>query len=232
MHQGKPLTCGEGGAVITSNQESFQRVPQLSNNGRSLISSAPRVGHRPGEQAGSIQGTNAVMSEFQAAVLHDGLERLPEQIARKAANLEKLDRDLASIPGCRTLVPSSPKVSCRSPYHYLIAFDAKQFSCKSLGSIANALEAELGFAFNRTYPPLNVHPLYQPQTLTSARRNREYAEALESARSISLPNADRLYQQSLIFRHSILLAEPKWMDRIVDAVAKVQSLSESNPDPC
>lgn len=230
MHQGKPLTCGEGGAAITADPGIYQRLRQLSNNGRSQISSAPSVGHRPGERAGSIQGTNAVMSEIQAAILLDGLEQLPEQIDRKAINIDRLDRGLCEIPGCRVLVPSSPSVTRRSPYHYLIRFDTGEFAGKSLESIANALEAELGFAFNRTYPPLNVHPLYQPQTLTTARRIREYAAAVQNARSVELPNAQSMYDQSLIFRHSVLLAAPEQIDKIVQAVAKVQKLAKSIPD--
>lgn len=92
MQQGKVLTCGEGGAVVTSDSHLNRLMEQLRNDGRCYSSEVPEVGHMHLQETGEVIGANRAMSEFQAAVLLDGLERLDEENRLRAANADYLTK--------------------------------------------------------------------------------------------------------------------------------------------
>src|SRR5712692_5208704 len=75
----KLMTAGEGGAVITSNLEFFERAQTFTNCGRA--SQTDKFRHR-------FIGLNYRMTEFQAAVLAAQLERLPRQNQIRRVNMD------------------------------------------------------------------------------------------------------------------------------------------------
>src|SRR5271156_3852485 len=82
----KLMTCGEGGAVITNNPEYFERVQTYINTGRRSVTD--EFHHR-------FIGFNYRLGEFQAAVLGAQLDRLPEQLKIRQANMEYFESRLA-----------------------------------------------------------------------------------------------------------------------------------------
>ena len=91
FQNGKVLTAGEGGAVVTSDDELAEVARSLANCGR-----------KPGRSFYEHYrlGTNFRMTGFQAAVLLCQMERLPAQIARRTQNatlLKQLLGDLEEI---------------------------------------------------------------------------------------------------------------------------------------
>ena len=91
----KLLSSGEGGAVTTSDATYAQRLWSLVNCGRK----------EPGFDAFPEQmlGHNLRMTEFQAAIARAQLERLPEQNARRARQVDRFEREIARLPGLRPL---------------------------------------------------------------------------------------------------------------------------------
>ena len=88
FQNGKCLTAGEGGALLTSDDGIAEEARSISNCGRT-------PGHSFYKHFRI--GTNFRMSAFQAAVLLCQLERLPAQIARRTSNARLLKHLLADV---------------------------------------------------------------------------------------------------------------------------------------
>src|SRR2546430_5549457 len=86
----KIITAGEGGAVITSSLEHFERAQSYVNCGRASITDQFR--HR-------LIGFNYRMTQFQAAVLEVQLQRLPKQAKTRLANINYFEKRLRGTPG-------------------------------------------------------------------------------------------------------------------------------------
>jgi dTDP-4-amino-4,6-dideoxygalactose transaminase len=90
LHATKAVGVGEGGFVISTDDEVVHRVRQIANFG---IGGSPR---------GQLLGYNGKMSEYHAAV---GLAALDGWPARRAALVSRTDRyiaELARVPNVRT----------------------------------------------------------------------------------------------------------------------------------
>lgn len=92
FQNGKVLSAGEGGILVTSDENFAERARSISNCGR-VPGKSFYEHHR--------LGTNFRMTAFQAAVLLGQLERLPEQIQVRAANAQLLKDLLAEAPEIR-----------------------------------------------------------------------------------------------------------------------------------
>lgn len=90
FQNGKAMSAGEGGMVVSSDDELAAKARSLANAGR-----------RPGR--GWFEhfevGTNCRMTAVQAVLLRQQLERLPEQIRRREANAAALAEELAEADG-------------------------------------------------------------------------------------------------------------------------------------
>lgn len=89
FQNGKVLSAGEGGLLVTSDDELAERCRSLANCGR-LAGRSFYEHHR--------LGTNFRLSAFQAAVLLAQFERLPEQIKIRSGSAELLKALLRDVP--------------------------------------------------------------------------------------------------------------------------------------
>jgi dTDP-4-amino-4,6-dideoxygalactose transaminase len=227
MHQGKVLTSGEGGAAITSDARLARRMEQLRCDGRRYLDRAPRPGETELREVGEVQGSNYCLSEFQAALLLDGLTRLDEQNERRAANARVLDemlRALGVVPQAR---PSS--VDEQTVYHYAARCPPHLFAGRSSREIGRALEAELGLWVHPPYPALPKHPLYAPRTKRRYRTSDEHWAALDPAR-FDVPVAARAHEETVVFHHGALLGDASSdMRAIATAFEKVMRERDQIP---
>ncbi|WP_129577429.1 MULTISPECIES: DegT/DnrJ/EryC1/StrS aminotransferase family protein [Sorangium] len=219
MQQGKVMTCGEGGALVTSDPAIARRLELLRTDGRRYLAAAPPVGHPDLEERGDIQGFNLCLSEFQSALLLDALERLEEETEQRAAMADLLARRLGELRGVEPIRPH-PQNTRRAYYHYAVRFEAEEFAGCSVEQICAALEAELGTWVHPPYRPLDAHPLYRPERyagLPAALRERA------DPRRFPLPEAHRQASRTLLFHHSVLLGSEHHINAIAEALAKVQA---------
>ena len=228
MQQGKVLTCGEGGAAVTSDADVYSLLEQLRNDGRRLVKEIPRIGQMHLVEIGEVVGANFAMSEFQLAVLLDGLSRLEEQNRIRASRAESLSEQLSAISGVDLIRPH-PQNDERSYYHYVVRYEPEAFANKSSEEICRALEAELGLWVHPLYKPLNDHPLYKPHMDKNLRSDHADRERINPSR-FSLPEAKRQHQRSVLFHHSVLLGSPGDIDDIAIALRKVQQLAHTLSD--
>jgi dTDP-4-amino-4,6-dideoxygalactose transaminase len=227
MHNGKPLSSGEGGAAITSDQRLASRMEQLRANGRRWLKSSPQIGHGALQEIGEVLGSNYAISEFQATILRDALQRLDEQNKVRASNANYLDQLLVK-QGAWLPVERLPGVENPTYYHYLFRCRLERLSGRSLEAIAAALEAELGFWVHRIYAPLSKNPLYKPQTRKRSDINSEYWNAIDASR-FELRNAEQAHAECLVFHHSVLLGSRDDIEAIGEAFEKVLQFSDRIP---
>jgi dTDP-4-amino-4,6-dideoxygalactose transaminase len=88
FQNGKVLSAGEGGMLVTSDEEFARKARSFINCGRSQGRSFYEH---------TNLGTNFRLTAFQAAVLLAQFERLPQQIATRTAGAEQLKKSLEDV---------------------------------------------------------------------------------------------------------------------------------------
>ncbi|MBI3970441.1 MAG: DegT/DnrJ/EryC1/StrS family aminotransferase [Chloroflexi bacterium] len=126
----KSLTSGEGGIVLTNDQDFADRCWSYRNVGRA---------RREGQE--SVLGFNYRISEVQAAVLLAGLEALESELATRDANGQYLNRRLAELPGIRP-ARRDPRVVRQAYYGYILAYDPEAWDGVPRSRFLKALQAE------------------------------------------------------------------------------------------
>jgi len=89
----KTITCGEGGAVVTNNEEYYINADHYSDHGHD------HMGNDRGAETHQFLGYNFRISELHAAVGLAQVRRLPEFIEIQKKNYTILRNALARVPG-------------------------------------------------------------------------------------------------------------------------------------
>ena len=210
----KNLTCGEGGAIVTSDEAFAAKCRSLHNCGR--VPGGLWYEHHH-------IGGNYRLSEFQGAVLNGQLERFESQLETRERNGRDLARRLGEIPG---LHPQVRTASCtRHAYHlFLFRIDAKSFGAPREAVLA-ALQAE-GVPVSRGYGlPLYRQPLFANKAfgpyLSSVAERLDY-------RAVQCSNCEKLCDaQGAWLEQNLLLGTPADIDDIVHAFEKIYSHREA-----
>lgn len=146
MQQTKVLTSGEGGAAITSSAGIADRMEQLRSDGRRQRPDA-RPGEESLEEVGAVQGYNACLSEFQAAILHERLGELDQANAIRERNARHLDACLADL-GLGVPLRRSQHCERATYYKYCLRLHLDAFAGRPVENVCAALTAELGLVFS------------------------------------------------------------------------------------
>lgn len=178
FQNGKVLTAGEGGALLTSDDEFAELARSISNCGR-----------KPGRSFYEHHrvGTNFRMNAFQAAVLICQLERLPAQIARRTQNAALLKHLLSDVE--EIVWQQEPAEQTQNPQYLLTGrlinsqVDHKAFT--------QALSAQ-----NIPCAPFYPHTLYQNPVYLSG-----------GCRVMPCPVAEARIQDGFWLGHRLLLAD-------------------------
>jgi dTDP-4-amino-4,6-dideoxygalactose transaminase len=212
MQSTKLLTAGEGGMITTSDEVYEQRLQSLLNCGRK----EPGYDRFPER----MLGTNARMTEWQAALLRAQLRRLPEQHERRSARLEDFEKQIVSVPGLRPLARDE-RVTRRAAYQFILRYDAGCFAGVPRDDLILALRAEGVPCAGRFYVPIPEDPLFamDPHTNPVARNGVDYSESVFPVTSRAA------YQESIWLPHSLFLGDEDDVKDLVAAFAKVHALA-------
>lgn len=203
----KNLTCGEGGIILTDNDELYERIDRMLHGGRDDDGNYIDLGLYNG------------MSEFQASILLTQLEHLPAQIEKRMKNAAYLDEQLAKLP-CVYPMKQDERITCNSYHLYLLGIREDQLHGVSRDDFLAAVQAE-GVPLVAGYVPA-----YSFDCLAS-----DYTKKCIGGQ-INLtphtPNAETVgYHEGAWIYHAVLLGEQSDMDDIVGAITKVyQNLDE------
>jgi L-glutamine:2-deoxy-scyllo-inosose/3-amino-2,3-dideoxy-scyllo-inosose aminotransferase len=210
MQHSKVLTSGEGGAAITNDDNLYDRLCALRHCGR------PRQGEKS-----PIQSGNYRMTEFQAAVLLAGMERLEDQVNLRDENAQYLSKRLAEIPGIKPM-KRHPQITRQSYFSYAFRYDPSGFKGAPRSAFLKALAAEIGLAPWIIFEPLNRATLYNPQTKKRHHWSQEYWQAIDPSH-FELPVCDKAHREECCaFHHPFLLGSKADMDDFADGASKVQ----------
>jgi len=210
FQQSKLMTAGEGGIIISNNDE-FER------NARSVHD----CGRMPGQWFYShyINGSNYRLSEWQGAVLRVQLTRLDAQTARRHHNARLLDKLLAQIPGI-TPQKLDPRCTRNGQYAYIFHVDSKQFAGASTETLIQAMNAE-GIPNQASYPPVHALDVFQ---------NGEYRKRLCGTQAkephvflkAAYPVTHRAAWETIWIPQPALLGDEEDMREIAAAWTKIQ----------
>lgn len=191
FQNGKVMTAGEGGIVITNDEALAVRMRSIANQGRRIGSS-----HFLHYEL----GTNFRITALQAAVLTAQLERLDHQIETRTANAARILRDLAGMEGIRWQ-QVHPKVNRNSWYLMLgrvekekLGIDRDEF-CRQM--------REAGVPCSPYYP----HTLY---------RNPLYQQI--PCRVMPCPNAEATILDAFWIPHNALLGDEALSRQVAAAI--------------
>jgi len=199
FQQGKTLTAGEGGIVLTDNAELAGKVHSLSSHGR--LKGHPFYEHH-------LVGSNLRMTEFQGALLRAQLARLDEQIKHRDTNAIYLAAGLEQIDGLRA-IDRDERLTQWGFYHWNFKFLPEAWDGIDKMRFIEAAAAE-GLSVGGG---IHVDPMYL---------NPMYTEGHAPYRKHDCPNCEYAWKQgALSFGHAAFLGPRSDMDLILETFRKI-----------
>lgn len=222
----KNLTCGEGGAILGSDERIIDRCYSFHNFGRphGRFMSRKNGGH-------PILGTKYRISTIHAALLNSQMDRVEKQTQTRTENADYLTAKLKDIPG---IIPRKDyaETTRTAYYQYALRYKKEHFNNLPRRKFLEALHAEgipcswgLGVLEGL---PQNKEGIIE-DTLNSQTFQKIYSrKRLDYYREHNeCPESDKLSQEVMGFSGKILLGTKKDMDDIADAVLKIYENSEA-----
>ncbi|TNJ60490.1 DegT/DnrJ/EryC1/StrS family aminotransferase [Paenibacillus hemerocallicola] len=199
----KNINAGEGGMILTNDQELADHAWSLANVGRI-------------RQGGWYQhetiGWNLRMTELQAAILLGQLSRLDGQMELRERNAKLLTGLLDGTPGVRTL-RRDPQATRHAQHLFMFRIEPELADRIDKAEVIRKLNAE-GIPVSSGYVSLNQNKAVISETKKWTGEDRVY----------SCPNSERACDKEILWLHqNVLLADEADMRDIADGVRKVMA---------
>ncbi len=212
----KHIPVGDGGAIVSDNEQLMDRCQSFHNCGRAY-------GTYKGSGSFS-RGSNFRMNHYQAAILSQQFDKLVKETKIRQANADYLSAELAKIPGVQ---PARLPENSRAAWHlYSFQYDPAQFNGLSRSKFRKALNAE-GVPNSGGY-----HEQYFDGLLDEAIESRGFkrlfsAERLKAYRDSlhELKGNKQACESTVAFYQSLLLADRSDIEHIVEAIRKIHAHS-------
>lgn len=188
----KLLPSGEGGAIVSRDEELLQQIRVLSNCGRTW---APNYDH-------TLLGTNSRMTEFQAAILLAQVGELEVRSVRRAEAANSLIKQLKERDSKWSLQSTSGDARNRDWYMAILTLVGVPSSSNG-AFLSRALTAE-GIPATELYPPFY--------------RTRAFASLSATIEPCTV--AEEVSRTSVWLHHSLISLEI--IPDIVEALLKVE----------
>jgi dTDP-4-amino-4,6-dideoxygalactose transaminase len=212
----KILTAGEGGTLLTNDDDLARRAHSIIDCGRA----------KDPEEKEFTFGANYRLGELHAALLVVAMERFPAQQAERAENGVLFEELVAQVPGTRVM-PVDSRVTRWSFYNYILAIDPDSFAGRTNEIVCAALESE-GIPAEVQYPPMSRYELFQP-ALSRLPVCVEYADRLDPQK-MSFPVAEKAgLRESVYFMENVFRDGARGIEDAVEALAKVQRHADELP---
>ena len=207
FQESKPLTAGEGGMVLTNDDDLEQKARLIHNVGR--------VVGKPGYEHFTLS-SNYRMSEFHAALLLSQFESFPSQLDLKERNASYLVEKLGLLG--ITAQKSDTRITKHGYYKLVMQYNSENFDGVPRARFIAALNAE-GVPVVAPPPLLYKQPAFQEDNL---KRVLPKVVSLPDYSKVSLPNSERFNLAEISLFHQVLLSDKEVMDLIVSCVEKIQ----------
>lgn len=214
----KNMAMGEGGAIVSDDDELIDRCFSFHNYGNPYGSMVGSVG------AGAVMlGTKLRLTEYQAAIGLAEIERLKEETNLRNENAAYLRAEIERIPG---IIPYKLYDNVTKAAFHLFPFRYKKENFKgvSRASFLKALQAE-GIPCSGGYAPLNKMP-YLEHAFNTKNYKKMYSEEQLNINLYNeqneCPENDCLCTEAIWLSQNLLLGTRQDMDDIVNAIEKIQ----------
>lgn len=227
----KHIHTGEGGLVVTNNDELAERVRLIRNHAEAVVED------KGVKNLVNMVGFNFRLTEIQAAIGRVQLKKLARIVKERVENCDYLAEKLSRFPGIR-----SPQVRLNSTHVYYV--QPFLYDEKKVGVIRNkfidAIKAELpttewreseGQQISCGYvKPLYLMPLFQQKICFGDKGypfSSEFYQGTTSYEKGLCPVAERLHEKEL-FTHEFMRppATQTDLDDIIKAFEKVYENKE------
>ncbi len=210
----KNMTAGEGGAIITNDDEFANRCYNFHNHGHGR--------NVAGQNVSGERGANFRLTEFQASILLAQLTRLEEHAKTREQNAAYLTTLLQEIPGIK---PARKHEGCTRSSHHLFMFryEKEHFANLDRAKFLKALAAE-GISCSSGYAPLNSDP-YVKALANNPHYQKVYGKETMAKwqERNRCPVNDKLCSEAAWFTQTTLLGSRSEMEQIAEAIQKIQS---------
>ena len=207
----KLMTSGEGGIVLTNDEEIMDYLFALTNCGRqrgALRADVHVIGH------------NYRMTEFQAAILEVQFERLAGQQQTRTRNIAVLESAIAAVPGL-SLMRHDTRITNRATYAYVFRYNAAEFDDLPRDAFAAALAAE-GIPCDGSY----FEPVFRSEIfrMDGERYPAWHSLYKEPDCPVTLRAA---YEESIWLPQYLFLGSSSDTEQIIEAIQKVAELTST-----
>ena len=199
----KNLACGEGGALVTNDEQLFRRAYSLHNVGRS------RTGKERWQH--DTLGWNCRLTEYQAALLIHRFKMFERLQATRAQNFGVLRRLMESISSLEPLVVH-PNVQAHGMYMFVMRYKSERCGGLSIDRFLEYVQSE-GVPVYRAFDATLSD---QPAIKDLAAKHPRYF------RSLATPVANEAAKDTVYIPQEIFLGTGRDMEDIVAAVNKVE----------
>jgi len=209
---GKLMTAGEGGLVLSNDEEFIERCFLFGNCGR------PKTDRT---YQHCVLGSNSRMSELQAAVLRVQLQRLDEQNERRHQNAVLLDKMMSELPG---IVPqgNDPRTTRNPHYMYMFRYDEAAFNGLPRQDLVDALIAEGVPAFV-AYLAIHRTPVFSSRAFGPRWSSDD--PLLPDYNEVHCPVSEEVGDTVVWLHHRALLGDEQDIVELVEAVNKIRKHS-------
>ncbi len=209
----KNLTAGEGGILLSDNEELAERARSYCNFGR--MAGKAFYEHY-------LLGDNYRITELQAGLLLAQMTRLAEQTAVRHERALQLTRELEEVPGL-VLTADDDRARPRAWHLFMVRFDTQAWGGVTRDRFLEAMQAE-GIPMWAGYPmPLYRNPVFrrEAQGPKGCPVSCPYYDGERDYTTVHCPNAEQLCAEMCWLSQTTLLAEEQAMEEVAQAALKV-----------
>jgi perosamine synthetase len=212
----KNLTSGEGGAVLTNDDQFAEACYSFHYQGLARKVSGSNFSYS------GARGSNLRLSEFQGGLLMAQMTRLLEQTKRRAENAIYLTGLLREVPGIQPakLYEGATASAC---HLYMFRYDPARFAGLERGKFLAALGAE-GIPASPGYGEMN-----KSAYVRGVAKNKHFLKIYGEKRlnawleqSADCPQNELLCREAVWFTQNMLLGPRSDMDKIAEAIRRIQ----------
>jgi len=212
----KHIHTGEGGVLVTNDDEIFERLQLIRNHAEAVVASKGVT------NLSNMVGHNFRLGEVEAAIGIEQIKKLKGFVESRQKVADKLNRGLKGLIGLRTPIV---KAGCTHVYYvYPMILDVDLLGI-AREKIYAALEAEGVIGLAQGYENIHLLPMYQqkiaygskgfPWTSDICKREVSYAKGI-------CPVAEELHDKSFLdFAMCLHEFEEGDVDLIISAFKKV-----------
>ena len=210
----KNMSAGEGGAIISNDQEFIDKCFSYHNCGRTT--NGAFYDHQ-------LLGGNFRLNAIAASMLLAQLGTLESEMQIRDKNRKKLDQVINQIDGI-TINGKYKETTRESNHLYLIRYDSNLFNDVPRAKFFSAMQAE------GIYTYAGYKPLYREELFSQSSDDYSWLEEYDY-QNIDMPHTQRLAdKESVWIKQNHLLGNDEDIQDIIDAFEKVTTCIKNEPE--